>query len=114
MSSKTTVGGFEPKYVAINTASASQELVAAIAGSVIRVIGLYLTSDVAQIVSLKSATTEIASFRFSLLTSGGLPHINLTPNQIGYCETSSGEALNLAQASTNNADGLLVYIVSPA
>ena len=61
--------------------------------------------------SLLSATTELASFRFSLLTSGGLAHINLQPNAIGYTQTALSEALNLTQASTNNADGFLVYAV---
>lgn len=109
--SKATVAGYEPIYLAINTASASTELVAAVAKKRIRVIGLYLTSDIAQIVSLASASTELASFRFSLTTSGGLAHINLPPNAIGYTQTAVGEALNLIQASTNNSDGFLIYAV---
>lgn len=110
---KVTVAGYEPIYKVINTAAASTELVAAVTSPPrrIRVIGFYLTSDVAQVVSLNSASTEIASFRFSLLTSGGLAHINLPPNAIGYTQTALGEALNLTQASTNNADGFLVYAV---
>lgn len=110
--SQVTVAGYEVLYKAINTATASTELVAAVANKRIRVIGFYLTSDVAQVVSLLSAVTELASFRISQVTSGSLPHINLTPNPLGYTETALGAALNLTQASTNNADGFLVYVVA--
>lgn len=110
--SKVTVAGEEPIYKVINTSATTTELVAAVAKRRIRVIGFYLTSDVAQIVSLASATTELASFRFSLLTTGSLPHVNLAPSPIGYMQTVQGQALNLIQASTNNADGLLVYIMT--
>ena len=110
--SKLTVGGDEPRYVAINTASASTELVAAVTGKKIRVLGMYLTSDVVQVIALKSATTEIASFRITLTTSGSISPIDLQVTPYGWCETARSEALNLAQASTNNADGVLVYVVA--
>lgn len=110
--SQTTVAGYEVLYKAINTSAASTELVAAVENKRIRVIGFYLTSNIAQVVSLLSATTELASFRISLLTTGGLPHINLVPTNLGYTETALGAALNLTQASTNDADGFLVYCVT--
>jgi hypothetical protein len=111
MMAKASASGYEVRYAVIDTASASTELVAAVTGKRIRVIGFYLTSDVVQLCSLKSATTDIFSFRFSNLTSGGIAHVNCVPVELGYCQTAIGAALNLTQASTNNADGMLQYTI---
>ncbi len=110
--SKVTVGGYEPLYTAINTASASTELVAAQTGKKIRVLGMYLTSDVVQVIALRSAATEIASFRITVSTNGNISPIGLPVTDIGWCETARGEALNLVQAAANNADGVLVYVIA--
>ena len=106
-------GPYEPQYLAINTAAADTQLVAAVAHRRVKVHGLFLSSDVAQVISFVGDGTdaEIFSSRITVVTEGNVTPILLPVTEYGWFETGLGDALDLRQASTNNLDGVIVYSV---
>lgn len=110
--SRATLHGSATLYKPINTAAADSELVAAVAGKIIRVHGLCLTTDAAQTdLTLQSdgaADTEIAAFQVSSASPGP---IVLPVCEQGWCETVAGEALDLRHTGTGAVDGVLVYSI---
>lgn len=106
-------GARQARYLNINVAAADTELLAAATGLKHVVHGLFITGDAAGIVSLVSdgsSDTEIFSARLTALSAAGwLGPIVLPVSDSGWCETLSGEALDLRLATTANADGVLVY-----
>lgn len=110
-----SLSGREAKRLAINTASADVELVAAVAGITVYVHGLVLSAAASpNIVSLQSdgsVDTELLSLQFAVETSGGIPPMVLPISDVPWVKTLAGEALDLRASDATGVDGVLIYSI---
>lgn len=98
----------------IDTTS-SVELVAAVSGARIRVTGLFLSMATASTIKLQSATTDLMG-TMSLAAATPLVLPSSPPHEgsgerPGYCETATGEALNIVLGGAVQTSGVLEYEV---
>jgi hypothetical protein len=100
----TASGPSQVKY-AFKTAStaATHEVVAAVSGKKIRVVGFFVTAAAALNVQFKSAGTSIcANLAISGVAQGYCPH--------GWFETAAGEALNMTLDTGTATSAQVVYV----
>lgn len=97
----------EVKFASISEATAANnELVAAVAGKKIRVIGLNFVCTGANTITFKSATDAISG-AMGFDANSGLGGL-YAPT--GLMETAVGEALNMTQSAATQVSGFLSYI----
>jgi len=93
-------------------AGATTELVAAVAGKRIRVVGVVAVANVSGTVTFKSSTTAISG-DIPVAAKGGvvmpLADVRSAP-YCGWMDTAAGEALNVTTV-TCTLDGVLVYAI---
>lgn len=89
------------------TNSGATAVVAAEAGRRIRVLGMIVVSTTANSIKLQSDTTDITGL-FPLAANGGF---TLPFNEHGWCETASGEALNINMSAATSTGLQIVYMV---
>lgn len=91
------------------TASGNTELVAAVTGRRIRVVGLLVTNEGAAVIAFKlqSATTDITATH-DLAADGGGFNIHRLP--AFYCQTAVGAALNANLGATGTVGVDVTYV----
>jgi len=89
----------------ITTTTGTTAVVAAVAGEIITVLSLVITTDAAVNVKFLSSATDLTGLYY-LDAKGGIafPH-----QPFGFLQTASGEALNLNQSGAANIGGHVVY-----
>lgn len=107
-----------PQYAKISgAASGDNEVIAAVAGKKIRILGLVIVAAGAVTVYFKSGSTAIcgdATNPMSLAANGGfvLPTPPAYPTALapsGYMQTSAGEAFNMTLGGAVSVGGCVVY-----
>lgn len=104
-------------HVVVNGASSgANEIVAAVAGYRIRVMGGHFVCDAAVTVTWKSATTALSAAS-SYAANGGpvlpivpWPRADVLPPD-GWLETAAGEALNMVLGGAVGVRGWLKYVL---
>ncbi len=93
-------------YAVINaTQAGSNEIVAAVAEKVIRVLGYQMSAAAAETATWKSAATSKSG---PMAMATGSP-FTAPVSRDGYLETAKGEALNLNLLAGNAVGGFLIY-----
>ncbi len=99
----------QPKFAVIDAASSGDNtIVAAVTGAKIRVLAAFLVSAGSVTARFESGTGGTAmTGQMTLATNSGfvLPY-----NPVGWCETASGQLLNLELSGAVSADGCLTYV----
>ncbi len=85
--------------------AATHEIVAAVAGKKIRVLGFYAVAAGAVVATWKSATTAVTG---AMTMATGVA-VHAPPAGFGWFETAAGEALNLTLGGAVQVSGNVIY-----
>jgi len=91
----------------ITATTGTTEIVAAVAGKIIMVLSLVITTDAAVNIKFLSYSTDLTGLYY-LDVKGGIafPH-----SPFGMLQTAAGQALNINQSGAANIGGNIVYTI---
>lgn len=96
------------RYAKVAAASnGSNEIVAAVAGKIIRVLGYHLSHSGTVNSKWQSASTDLTGLNYG--TAGVIAHEDQTRD--GHFETAAGEALNLNLSAGTAVGGYISYLL---
>lgn len=96
------------KFVSIDgTSDGDNEVVAAVTGRRIRVLGIYLSADAAGQVAIKSGSTVIGKAEF---IASNLSQ-NVSMGGVPVFQTASGEALVINTTASQDIAGFVTYVL---